>query len=119
VFGVVYVYVLGMYFLWVLCLTFCFSCVICLMSSMCSGSYVRGMGFQYSMCLVSQDYVFFLYCVSYATKEVCVFFMFPNLSLFSKWSSFILGMDESMFSRGYVSLLIKVTMCELLIQLCY
>jgi hypothetical protein len=47
------------------------------------------------------------------------FFLFPNLSLFFKWSSFILGMDESMFNRGYLSLLIKVTLCELLTQLCY
>jgi hypothetical protein len=60
-----------------------------------------------------------LYCVFYVAKEVCVFFMFPNLSLFFKWSSFILGMDESMFNRGYLSLLIKVMLCELLIQLCY
>jgi hypothetical protein len=91
VFGVFDVYLLAMCFLWVLCLTFCFSCVMCLMSSMCSGSYVRAMGFQYSMCLISQDYVFSLYWVFYVAKEVCVFFLLPNLSLFFKWSSLSLA----------------------------
>jgi hypothetical protein len=74
VFGVIYVYVLAICFLWVLCLTFFFSCVMCLMSSMCSGSYVRAMGFQYSMCLVSQDYVFsFVLCILCGKRSLCVF----------------------------------------------
>ncbi len=56
-------------FLWVLCPTFCFSCVMRLMSSMFSGSNVQAMGFQYFVCLV----FLFVLCILCGKRSLCVF----------------------------------------------